>query len=212
MCSFLSDSFESFLYLARPARLCEPPSLCVLLSFLVLSVEPSCVAAGAVDGRLGERQRKALLLALTTNIRRGTTTSNHATTTPQLQKQQQQRYQLLLRLLVQLLGALLRLLRPLAGHVTGRRRRGLSRDKPPYSTSTRKVAPPANTLALSNLHARFYVALDTKEVISATFDVMYNNLISLKLCTRNHPSLQGCFSGMPLIPVPILGVKIASNP
>jgi len=31
---------------------------------------------------------------------------------------------------------------------------------------------------------------------------MYN-LMSLKLRTRNHPSFQVCFSGMPLIPVPI---------
>jgi len=39
------------------------------------------------------------------------------------------------------------------------------------------------------------------------------NLMSLKLHTRNHPSLQGCFSGMPLIPipVPIWGVKISQN-
>ena len=37
--------------------------------------------------------------------------------------------------------------------------------------------------------------------------------MSLKLHTRSHPSLQGCFSGMPLIPipVPIWGVKISQN-
>ena len=32
--------------------------------------------------------------------------------------------------------------------------------------------------------------------------IMYN-LMSLRLRMRNHPSLQGYFSGMPLIPVPI---------
>jgi len=36
--------------------------------------------------------------------------------------------------------------------------------------------------------------------------------MSLKLRTRNHPSPQGCFSGMPLIPVPIYGVKMSSKP
>ena len=36
---------------------------------------------------------------------------------------------------------------------------------------------------------------------------MYN-FMSLKLRTRNHPSLQGCFSAMPLIPVPIWGLNV----
>jgi len=36
--------------------------------------------------------------------------------------------------------------------------------------------------------------------------------MSLKLRTRNHPSLQGCFSGMPLIPVLMLGVIMSSKP
>jgi len=34
--------------------------------------------------------------------------------------------------------------------------------------------------------------------------IMYD-FMSLKLRKRNHPSLRGCFSGMPLIPVPIGG-------
>ena len=38
------------------------------------------------------------------------------------------------------------------------------------------------------------------------------NLMSLKLRTRNQPSLQLCFSGMPLISVPIYGVKMSSKP
>ena len=33
---------------------------------------------------------------------------------------------------------------------------------------------------------------------------MYN-LVSLKVRARNHRSLEGCFSGMTLIPVPIYG-------
>jgi len=32
--------------------------------------------------------------------------------------------------------------------------------------------------------------------------------MSLKLRTRNHQSLQGCFSAMPLIPVPIWGLNV----
>ena len=36
--------------------------------------------------------------------------------------------------------------------------------------------------------------------------------MSLKLRTRNHPSLQLCFREMPLIPVPILGDKMSSIP
>ena len=36
--------------------------------------------------------------------------------------------------------------------------------------------------------------------------------MSLKLRTRNHPRLEGCFSGMPLIPVPIRGIKMSSKP
>ena len=32
--------------------------------------------------------------------------------------------------------------------------------------------------------------------------------MNLKLRKRNQPSLQGCFNGMPLIPVPIYGVKM----
>jgi len=40
---------------------------------------------------------------------------------------------------------------------------------------------------------------------------MYD-FMSLKLRKRNHPSLRGCFSGMPLIPVPIGGgVKMSSK-
>ena len=41
--------------------------------------------------------------------------------------------------------------------------------------------------------------------------ITYNRM-SLKLRTRNHPSLQRLFSGMPLIPVPIYGVKMTSKP
>jgi len=29
--------------------------------------------------------------------------------------------------------------------------------------------------------------------------------LGVKLCMQNHPSLQGCFSGMPLLPAPIYG-------
>ena len=36
--------------------------------------------------------------------------------------------------------------------------------------------------------------------------------MSLRLRTQNHPSLQGCFGGMPLIPVPMYGVKMSSQP
>jgi len=38
--------------------------------------------------------------------------------------------------------------------------------------------------------------------VNTTLVHIVYNVMSLKLRTRNHPSLQGRFSGMPLIPVP----------
>ena len=45
-------------------------------------------------------------------------------------------------------------------------------------------------------------------MVKASWGLMYK-LMSLKLRMLNHPSLQLCFSGMPMIPVPMYGVKMS---
>ena len=66
-----------------------------------------------------------------------------------------------------------------------------------------------------SMHVRWLHASETQQLTDAT-PVCYlcnvYNLMSLKLRTRNHPCPQGCFSGMPLIPVPIEGVGMSLKP